>query len=206
MRYIHTWYKKKIFSQERLQAALLGPRFGEINDARRDKFLMNEAMRDAGLAAARQIKTGDRSKVQQFLAALITPQSNPPPSGRSNIVRGEETTDSGDEDDGCQDDAEEEEEEKDQVFGENAKNVRSGAHGLGASTAPRKAVEGGGEGDTIPCLDGVLSVVKPARGCASGSVFLCKGEDEAMEAFGKILGTPKYGTPGEFNDEVTKKS
>lgn len=51
-------------------------------------------------------------------------------------------------------------------------------------------------------LDNVLSIVKPSRGCASGNVFLCKGEREAEEAFLKILGTPKYGTPGAVNDEV----
>lgn len=54
------------------------------------------------------------------------------------------------------------------------------------------------------CLDEVMSIVKPARGCASGSVFLCKGESEAKAAFEKILGTPKYGTPGAVNDEVMK--
>ncbi|CAN0350744.1 unnamed protein product [Pylaiella littoralis] len=175
---------------ERLQAALLGPRFGGINDARRDKFLMNEAVRGAGLAAARQIKTGDRSKVREFLATVT---ATPSPSGQSSVVV------AADSDDGHR------QAEGDQVSGENSGNVLSGAHGLGTSTAtPTKGTKGGEreERDAVPCLDGVLSVVKPARGCASGSVFLCKGEDEAMEAFGKILGTPKYGTPGEFNDEV----
>ncbi|CAN0514188.1 unnamed protein product, partial [Scytosiphon promiscuus] len=61
---------------ERLQAALLGTRFGEVNEARRDKFLMNEAAREAGLACARQIKTGDWSKAREFLTSLKKPNAN----------------------------------------------------------------------------------------------------------------------------------
>lgn len=148
-------------SKERLQAALLGPRFGGMNEARRDKFLMNEAMRDAGLAAARQVKTGDRSKVREFLATLKSKAK--PQATRS-------TGDVGD---------------VDALSGDKPEITSTGA------------VDDSGD-------DGVLSVVKPARGCASGSVFRCRGEGEAMEAFEKILGTPKYGTPGEFNDEVRK--
>lgn len=139
---------------ERLQAALLGPRFGGVNHARRDKFLMNEAMRDAGLAAARQVKTGDRSKVREFLATLESKPKPPPPAPSS---------------------------------------------GAAADTA---GDAGDADVSSVESSDGVLSVVKPARGCASGSVFRCRGEGEAMEAFEKIVGTPKYGTPGEFNDEV----
>eukprot|EP00752_Nemacystus_decipiens_P001229 g1228.t1 len=150
---------------ERLQAALLGPRFGGMNDARRDKFLMNEAMRHADLAAVRQVKTGDRSKVREFLASLRS-ESKPPPPARS--VGG--------------------------VGGVGDSDGFAGGNPEVASTD--------GADDHDDDLDTVLSVVKPARGCASGSVFRCSGEGEAMEAFEKILGTPKYGTPGEFNDEV----
>lgn len=163
--------KRAFLRKERLQAALLGPRFGGMNDARRDKFLMNEAMRDAGLAAARQVKTGDRSKVREFLATLKSKPKPPPPAPSTGEAAGS-AGDVGD---------------VDVLLGGNAE------------TAADDGGDGGDDGD-----DGVLSVVKPARGCASGSVFRCRGEDEAMEAFEKILGTPKYGTPGEFNDEVRK--
>lgn len=156
---------------------------------------MNEAMRSAGLAAARQIKTGDRSKVKKFIAAL---NATPPASGSGQSIAATAGSDDG-----------QYEAEGDQIPGENSEKSLDDVHGLGTSTAPRReGMEGGegGESNVMPCLDDVLSVVKPARGCASGSVFLCKGEDEAMEAFGKILGTPKYGSPGEFNDEVTNNN
>lgn len=123
---------------------------------------MNEAMRDAGLAAARQVKTGDRSKVREFLATLKS-KAKPPPAARS------------------------------------ARDVVESSRDK-PGMSPTGAVDDSGDGD-----DGVLSVVKPARGCASGSVFRCRGEREAMEAFEKIQGTPKYGTPGEFNDEVQQR-
>lgn len=172
---------------------------------------MNEAMRDAGLAAARQVKTGDRSKVRQFLANL-KPAPTPPArrAGAAADTAGGVDVDV----------------DVDVFSGESSESASTDAtdavdrelHGLGASANPReKGGNEGGRGDAVPlplplpCLDGgggggggdgVLSVVKPARGCASGSVFLCRGEGEAMEAFEKILGTPKYGTPGEFNDQV----
>lgn len=120
-------------NKERLQAALLGPRFGGVNDARRDKFLMVEAMRRAGLSSTRQVKTGKWSEAREFFSTLEP------------------------------------------------------------STSP----------STSTSTSAAAVVVKPARGCASGDVFLCRGEDEAKKAFYKILGTPKYGTPGAMNDEVT---
>ncbi|CAM9125023.1 unnamed protein product [Laminaria digitata] len=167
----------------KLQAALLGTRFGEINEARRDKFLMNEAAREAGLACARQIKTGDWSKAREFLASLKKPNA-----------------DAG-------------------AVAENSENKENSAGAVAEISAKiEKSAEvdelvpsidavagesGSGNGEEgAPCLDGVMSIVKPSRGCASGSVFLCTGEREAMEAFEKIRGTPKYGTPGAFNDEV----
>lgn len=114
--------------KERLQAALLGPRFGGVNEARRDKFLMVEAMRRAGLSSTRQVKTGNWSEARELISTL--------------------------------------------------------------------------EQSTSTSTSGAAVVVKPVRGCASGDVFLCRGEDEAKKAFDKILGTPKYGTPGAMNDEV----
>lgn len=176
---------------ERLQAALLGPRFGGNNDARRDKFLMNEAMRTAGLAAARQIKTGDRAKVRQFLATLETTTTAPPPTPaqQQDAQQLEQTG-------GREVAADTDGDLAAPTPEENSENVLAEAKGLGSRGEEQE--EDGGDGNS----PGVLSVVKPARGCASGSVFLCQGEREAMEAFDKILGTPKYGTPGEFNDEV----
>lgn len=175
---------------ERLQAALLGPRFGGNNDARRDKFLMNEAMRTAGLAAARQIKTGDRAKVRQFLATLET-TTPPAPAQQQDAqleqTRGREVPTGADGNLAAP------------TPEENSENILAEEKGLGG----RGEEQGeGGEDGSSPGLGGVLSVVKPARGCASGSVCRCQGEREAMDAFDKILGTPKYGTPGEFNDEV----
>ncbi|CAM9458146.1 unnamed protein product, partial [Hapterophycus canaliculatus] len=168
---------------ERLQAALLGDRFGGMNDARRDKFLMNEAMRDAGLSAARQIKTGDRAKVREFLETLKT--KPPPPPAISPRTDGQTLG-------RAVDDA------GDPAARESSRKLPSDASGLNRQRHRRQD----GETESPTCLDGVLSVVKPARGCASGSVFRCNGEGEAMKAFEKILGTPKYGTPGEYNDEV----
>ncbi|CAM9221152.1 unnamed protein product [Ectocarpus sp. 8 AP-2014] len=175
---------------ERLQAALLGPRFGGNNDARRDKFLMNEAMRTAGLAAARQIKTGDRAKVRQFLATLETTTTAPPPTPaqQQDAQQLEQTG-------GREVAADADGDLAVPMPEENSENVPE-AKGRGGRGEEQE--EDGGDGNSR----GVLSVVKPARGCASGSVFRCQGEREAMEAFDKILGTPKYGTPGEFNDEV----
>ncbi|CAN0245566.1 unnamed protein product [Ectocarpus fasciculatus] len=179
---------------ERLQAALLGPRFGGNNDARRDKFLMNEAMRAAGLAAARQMKTGDRDKVRQFLATLETTTAPPPPTPAQQQDAQLEQAGGGE----VAADAEGD------LAGptpeENSENVLATAKGLGVRGEDQE--EDGGDGSSPAGLTGVMSVVKPARGCASGSVFRCQGEREAMDAFDKILGTPKYGTPGEFNDEV----
>ena len=43
-------------------------------------------------------------------------------------------------------------------------------------------------------------VVKPARGAASGDVYVCRGEEEVKTAFEKIKGSPKYG--GGVNEEV----
>lgn len=146
---------------------------------------MNEAMRNAGLAAARQVKTGDSSEVRQFLATLRSESEPPPlaPSARTatesarDVGAGGDVGDVGD------------------VGDMGTADISSGQN----SEIPSTDV-----GDNDSNGDGVLSVVKPARGCASGSVFRCRGEDEAMEAFEKIRGTPKYGTPGEFNDEVRK--
>lgn len=78
----------------------------------------------------------------------------------------------------------------------------------GEANGPPTTTDHGGsseKGEGTARLDGVMSIVKPARGCASGSVFLCHGESEAKEAFEKILGTPKYGTPGAINDEVMSR-
>ncbi|CAM9664089.1 unnamed protein product, partial [Choristocarpus tenellus] len=55
---------------ERLQSALLGRRYGGVNEARRDKFLMNEASRAAGLETVQQIKTGHWHEVVEFATAL----------------------------------------------------------------------------------------------------------------------------------------
>lgn len=131
---------------------------------------MNDAVRKAGLASTRQIKTGDWSEVRGFLAALQVP----PPTDRSNPNEGP-------------------------VPEEFSENVPAGTNGPTRATGHEGKKEARGE---TPPLDDVMSIVKPARGCASGSVFLCKGESEAKEAFEKILGTPKYGTPGAVNDEV----
>lgn len=170
---------------ERLQAALLGPRYGGVNEARRDKFLMNEAIREAGLEAVRQVKTGDWAEVQSFLASLKKSSrgessTSGEPGTNGGIARDNETT---------------------PAIG--TVTSRDPVHN-GASTTD--AVVGGeGPGDSVgneSALDDVLCVVKPARGCASGSVFRCRGEREAEIAFRKILGTPKYGTPGAVNDEV----
>lgn len=181
--------------KERLQAALLGPRFGGVNDARRDKFLMNESVRDAGLAAVRQVKTGDRSKVQHFLSTL-KPGAPPPPPARGARAEAPAAA-AADNAGGADVDASSAEESG--VASTDATDAPGGnTCGLGTPSSARKTgrqeeERGGAE---------VLSVVKPSRGCASGSVFRCRGEDEAMEAFENIVGTPKYGTPGEFNHEV----
>lgn len=157
-------------SVERLQAALLGRRFGVVNEARRDKYLMNEAVKEAGLESTRQIKTGDWSQVRQFLSTLTSP---PVPGGPNG--------------------------ERENFSVENSKNVPGSGDGPTSPGDHREEVDAERvDGD----LDNVLSIVKPSRGCASGNVFLCKGEREAEEAFLKILGTPKYGTPGAVNDEV----
>ncbi|CAM9760437.1 unnamed protein product, partial [Ectocarpus fasciculatus] len=179
---------------ERLQAALLGPRFGGNNDARRDKFLMNEAMRAAGLAAARQMKTGDRDKVRQFLATLETTTAPPPPTPAQQQDAQLEQAGGGEVAADAEGDLAAPTPE------ENSENVLATAKGLGVRGEDQE--EDGGDGSSPAGLTGVMSVVKPARGCASGSVFRCQGEREAMDAFDRILGTPKYGTPGEFNDEV----
>lgn len=147
-----------------------------VNEARRDKFLMNEAAREAGLACARQIKTGNWSEARDFLASLEKPKANTGPIAEKS---------------------------------ENSKENYVAQEASGEVDRPVPAIDAvadnhGGrntEEDAV-CLDGVMSIVKPSRGCASGSVFLCTGEREAMEAFEKIRGTPKYGTPGAFNDEV----
>ena len=170
-------------SQERLQAALLGPRFGGVNEARRDKFLMNEAVRKAGLASARQTKTGDWSKAREFLSTLLSP-----PSPSSSSIP---SLSSAPEYDG------------NSLPG----GSRSETVGNDEPTTSSPGDLEGKKGDVVATSDGrpdggMASVVKPARGCASGSVFLCRGEGEARDAFYKILGTPKYGTPGALNDEV----
>lgn len=121
---------------------------------------MNAAVRKAGLASARQVKTGDWSKVQDFLGTLrpLTPHAstNHERAGSSEMA------------------------------------------GSSGNTPPSPNNEDNSKSN----LGGMKSIVKPARGCASGSVFLCTGEREAKEAFEKIRGTPKYGTPGAVNDEV----
>lgn len=131
---------------------------------------MNEAAREAGLACARQIKTGDWSKAREFLASLKKP----------NVNAG--------------------------LVAENSDNQENSARVDEPGPAVDAVAGESGDGNGVEgaeCLDGVMSIVKPSRGCASGSVFLCVGEREAMEAFEKIRGTPKYGTPGAFNDEVS---
>ncbi|CAN0546901.1 unnamed protein product, partial [Ectocarpus sp. 12 AP-2014] len=154
---------------ERLQAALLGPRFGGNNDARRDKFLMNEAMRTAGLAAARQIKTGDKAKVRQFLATLETTTTAPPPTpAQQQDAQQLEQTGGREVAAGTDGDLVALTPE------ENSENVIAEAKGLGSRGEEQE--EDGGDGNS----PGVLSVVKPARGCASGSVFRCQDEREAM--------------------------
>lgn len=130
---------------------------------------MNEAAREAGLACARQIKTGDWSKAREFLTSLKKPNANAGPVAEHY--------------------------ENEEV------SARVGEPGPGINAVAGESGDGNGE-EGAACLDGVRSIVKPSRGCASGSVFLCVGEREAMEAFEKIRGTPKYGTPGAFNDEV----
>lgn len=144
---------------------------------------MNEAAREAGLACARQIKTGDWSKAREFLASLKKPNA----------------------DAGAVAENSENKENSAGVVAEISANIEKSAE-VDEPVPSIDAVageSGGGNGEEgAPCLDGVMSIVKPSRGCASGSVFLCTGEREAMEAFEKIRGTPKYGTPGAFNDEV----
>lgn len=109
---------------------------------------MNEAVREAGLTAVRQVKTGYWDEVRSFLSTLKSPSATHPPCSGS----------------------------------------RTGTDGGAAPPTAR--------------AEGVSCVVKPVRGCASGGVFRCCGEQEAEVAFGKILGTRKYGTPGAVNDEV----
>ncbi|CAM9099654.1 unnamed protein product [Scytosiphon promiscuus] len=191
---------------ERLQAALLGDRFGGNNDARRDKFLMNEAMRNAGLSAARQIKTGDRAKVREFLETLrantVAPPRPSPQTEEAMLGEAVDATEEGSQEGSC--DVIPRSIPKDQATAKDrSESFDSNGGALLGNSADRQQDRRQDEGErSSTCLDGVLSVVKPARGCASGSVFRCNGEEEAMEAFEKILGTPKYGTPGAFNDEV----
>lgn len=131
---------------------------------------MNEAAREAGLACARQIKTGDWSKAREFLVSLKKPNAD-----AGTVEDNHENKES---------------------------SARVGEPGPAIDAVGDESGDGNRE-EAATCLDGVMSIVKPSRGCASGSVFLCVGEREAMEAFEKIRGTPKYGTPGAFNDEVS---
>lgn len=201
----HTLTKTRSRVPERLQAALLGDRFGGMNDARRDKFLMNEAMRDAGLSAARQIKSGDRAKVREFLETL---KDKPTQWTEEQTLRGAADAAgdpaAGESSQKLPSDVSGLSASKDQVPDKDQSEIlrTEGDALLGVSVDRQQGTRQDGGQGSFTCLDGVLSVVKPARGCASGSVFRCNGEDEAMEAFEKILGTPKYGTPGAFNDEV----
>lgn len=182
---------------------MLGPRFGGINEARRDKYLMNEAVRKAGLAAVRQVKTGDWSEVRRFLSNLGNDSESSPPREKSPAHdAGTPCT-----------------MEHDPPKGEVLVGARLVA--LDGHTAPtchhdhtlrgpetswaKETVERDRHGYSADagCLDSVTCVVKPARGCASGGVFLCRGEGEAEEAFKKVLGSPKYATPGAVNTEVS---
>ncbi|CAM9721217.1 unnamed protein product [Discosporangium mesarthrocarpum] len=66
---------------ERLSSALLGSRFGGVEEARRNKFLMNEAVRSKGLTAARQATTGDWGEAQAFIQSILNTSSSSSDSG-----------------------------------------------------------------------------------------------------------------------------
>lgn len=155
---------------------------------------MNEAMRSAGLAAARQVKTGDWSEVREFLQTLDP--SSPPTTSTTTTTTKRSNSKAYDDGGACSSSAEEisstaDEEQISDIFSiEEHRQVEA------------KAGDGQEGAKSSIFLDEVKCVVKPARGCASGNVFLCNGEREAKEAFEKILGTPKYGTPGAVNDQV----
>lgn len=55
---------------ERLQADLCGPSMGGVNAARRDKFLMGEALRSKGLAVAQQIRATSAQEVETFISTI----------------------------------------------------------------------------------------------------------------------------------------
>lgn len=197
---------------------------------------MNEELRQAGLDAVCQIKTGNWSDAREFLRALgktnsrqqeyPPSSSSSPPSSHSSCSSWAGRLTTPDLKDNGEKKAKQTHQENDEFLKGSGVSVEGASgwvgRGVGSdqqqrkntdymqdASAVRAAERGDGDGDRGNddedgyCREGgVMSVVKPARGCASGSVFLCRGEREAEEAFRKILGAPKYGTPGAVNEEV----
>lgn len=56
--------------------------------------------------------------------------------------------------------------------------------------------------NTLIATENPMCIVKPIRGCASDSVFLCKKLHDVKQAFGLIHGNPIFGSPEFTHDSV----
>ncbi|CAN0280125.1 unnamed protein product, partial [Phaeothamnion confervicola] len=149
---------------ERLRSQLLCGGGGRgVSAARRDKFLMGEAVRRAGLAAVRQVKTGRWEEAELFLRSLVPADADDAAAGNGNG---------------------------------NDETGKSKPNAVAAAAAKNVGA------DADAAVADVRAVVKPPRGCASGDVFLCEGLADARRRFTDLIGTAKYGSPGEINDQA----
>eukprot|EP00953_Heterococcus_sp_UTEX-ZZ885_P025290 13748-Heterococcus_DN1.PRE.3 len=174
---------------ERLQSDLCSSS-GGINRARRDKFLMNEALKAAVPVALLRLLT--TVTIVECITAVPSRTNNKHEYNTYNVLITSvlvltlwltvttlllvalATVQ--------------------QAKAANLSDISKFVQTLSAATATDTTADNSSEWPLI--------VIKPLRGCASGDVYLCDSADEAKTALDTIIGTPLYATPGAVNEEV----
>lgn len=158
---------------ERLGALLGLQNHDGVNEARRNKFLMVEQVGNAGLAVVQQKLCYTPEEAIEFVKELGVIENDAEEKDEAGGDAHVHTDGSQNDHDHDHDDEEE---------------ANSGS--LGRATNVHHST------------DRPICIVKPIRGAATDSVFLCKNQGDVKKAFSLIYGMPIFDDPKNMHDSV----
>lgn len=167
---------------ERLGVALQLENHDGFNEARRNKYLMVEQVGKAGLAVVKQKLCSTPEEAVDFARELGVAETEEDSSS---------TRDDNDKSETSQQTSVATNEQDINIHNDDDIHANTGSLGNATNVHHHDASD-----------DCHMCIVKPIRGAATDSVFLCKSQNDVKKAFGLIYGMPVFDTPKLLHDSV----